>query len=117
MYKIRHKHIRSWEIEHGECFIDQNEHNFNGLTLTCVMIGRRPIIAKQAWEGINKEVFGWSIQQTLEIYEDIYLTEEEAREAFYTDFIWAVNTTEVTLRKVNDMLKEQLEADYGETRV
>lgn len=106
MQLVTKEMIDNYHVEMGEDFIDQTEHLYNGVTLSAFMAGMKPQIAPKLWEKMNEEMdkkSRYSIQQTLEIYEDEF-GYEEGTELFYEDFVIAINTTvksrEVALGKL-----------------
>lgn len=103
--------INSYHCDHGEDFIDQNEHLFNGVTLSSFMAGLRPELAPLLWEKMNKVVGRrFSIQEMQEIYEDEFGYNDE-EQTFYKDFIKALNTTTVSKERALKILEQ-----YGETK-
>lgn len=112
MKDITVNEIIEWEHEHGECFIYQNEHEFNGVSVSCFMIGRNPILSEPFWEVLNENKFDMSVQNTLELYEEHegYSNNQEDpnyyRTKFYEDFLACINTTSVSKQRVIDILNE-----------
>lgn len=108
MSRITMEMIDNYHQEVGEDFIDQNEHLINGEHISCIMVGHNPSIATRVFEEMtthNKSKLRYSIQDTMEIYRELYPS-DQLDEIFYKQFIWAVNLTEHTKNRLIKILKE-----------
>ena len=114
MQRVTIQMIKDWSQEAGEDFIDYHEHILNGVTLSSFMAGHRKKIARPLWKEMNETISKksrYSIQQTLEIYEELFTTTDETgfcdykgEELFYEDFVRVINTTEGSRKRVLDAL-------------